>query len=209
MDIALVGLDSSLVYLLPLISLLFFIRPKYTFENYSSIIGAINLGFAGWTLGHLIHFGHWCIPCLLSSIFALLGFSLSKYLPKFGGLLLSFSFPFFFYPMLWSVFPGIPEADLLLIIALLGLILAMRSLKWKNNYSSSMIKAYSCAFLMQSCILVLSKLAIIDKDSIVSNNDTYQFVWLIVFLVLYASSTLFSKFLKPETDTEPLQPNQQ
>jgi hypothetical protein len=202
MDIILLALQSPLIYLLPVISGFLFLKPKYTYENYLSIIGAINLGFAGWTLGHLIHFGHWCIPCLLSSIFALLGFFLSKYLPKFGGLLLSFSFPFFFYPMLWSVFPGIPEADLLLIIALLGLILAMRSLKWKNNYSSSMIKAYACAFLMQSCILVLSKLAIIDKDSIVSNNDTYHFVWLIVFLIFFASSTFFSKILKPETDTE-------
>ena len=196
MDIVLTGLDSTLVYLLPVISLLLFFRTKFTFNNYLSIICAINLGFAGWVLGNYIHLGHWCIPCLLSSGFALAGFFLCKLIPKFGSFLLAFSLPFFFYPMLWSVFPGIPELDLLIITSLLAICFGLRALKWEENYNRLMIKAYASAFLLHSFVLCFSKLELIDSEAIVSNNEAFHLGWLIAFILLLIGSLLCLRFSK-------------
>ncbi len=191
MNLALSALDSWVIFLLPILALLLLFRSKQSYEAYLSIICAINLGFAGWLLGSFLHLGHWCIPCIFSASFALIAFFLSKNIPKLGSFLFAFSLAYLFYPLLWTLVPGVPELQLILVTGLWGIMLGLRSLKWDDNFNLLICKAYAGALLIQSSLLSLSKMRILREDAIVNYNYSFHFAWVSIFIFLIIISYLF------------------
>ena len=193
MDIALVMLESWMLWFIPPLAFCLLIKTKSTYENYMPVICTVIMAFTGYLLGNMIELGHWCIPCVLSAVLALSTLLLSRIYPKVGAFLFAFFFPFLFYPLAWTMLPGMPELELFVIFSLWGLLQASRALKWKDNYNSTFTKAFASALILQSFILVLPRINLLKEDTFISFENTYHFTWFVLFFLLIIFSKLLDK----------------
>ena len=177
-------LDSWIIYILPLLALLFIFKGLKLFKALLAIACALSLGFLGWIIGMQIDDSALWIPCTIGGILAIFGLWLSKVVHGAGTFILGASSALMLYPFIQGFVPHDPNWLPMAAAITLSLFLGMIAALMKDKVVVLITSLYGAALFTHSFFLILSMHDIISLNVFVTNSKTFHIVWLSLFSVL-------------------------